>query len=212
NGRVNKRLVSALITAGADAIGLSGEDGGLITAEVAAGGALGRVGHVGSVRSALLSMLIGAGMVPVIAPISRGPGGVALNVNADEVACAVAVAMGARELLFVTGVGGVRDAAGITRSARAPGHGESLPAGGAAGGGGMAVKLRAALDALARGVAQVRIGSIAALVNSDAGTLVGATAVEAACAWRKRWWNSARLPTRIARCSVRLALRPPSSC
>ncbi|NLG62281.1 MAG: acetylglutamate kinase [Candidatus Cloacimonetes bacterium] len=179
NGRVNKRLVSALITAGADAIGLSGEDGGLITAEVAAGGALGRVGHVGSVRSALLSMLIGAGMVPVIAPISRGPGGVALNVNADEVACAVAVAMGARELLFVTDVDGVRDADGITLSALDPVHGESLLASGVAGGG-MAVKLRAALDALARGVAQVRIGSIAALVNSDAGTLVGATAVEAA--------------------------------
>lgn len=179
NGRVNKRLVSALITAGADAIGLSGEDGALITASLAAGGVLGRVGRVASVRAELLSMLLGAGMIPVVAPVSRGPGGAALNVNADEVAGAVAVALGARELLFVTDVEGVRGADGVTLPAVEPAQGEALLASGVAGGG-MAVKLRAALDALGRGVAQVRIGSVAALVNPDRGTLIGAAAVEAA--------------------------------
>lgn len=179
NGRVNKRLVSTLITAGADAVGLSGEDGGLIEAEVAAAGSLGRVGHVSSVRTELLSMLLGAGLIPVIAPLSRGPAGVALNVNADEVACAVASALGARELLFVTDVDGVRDVAGATLASVDTAHGESLLSSGVAGGG-MAVKLRAALDALAHGVAQVRIGSVAALVDDAAGTLVGVAAAEAA--------------------------------
>lgn len=124
-------------------------------------------------------MLLGAGLIPVIAPLSRGPAGVALNVNADEVACAVASALGARELLFVTDVDGVRDVAGATLASVDTAHGESLLSSGVAGGG-MAVKLRAALDALAHGVAQVRIGSVAALVDDAAGTLVGAAAAEAA--------------------------------
>ncbi len=179
NGRVNKRIVSVLITAGVDAIGLSGEDGALIEADLVAGGALGRVGRVASVRTTLLSMLLTTGITPVVAPVSRGPGGVALNVNADEVASAVAAAIGARELLFVTDVEGVRDADGVTLPALEPSHGESLLSSGVAAGG-MAVKLRAALDALSRGVSQVRIGSVAALRHDDAGTLVGGLTVEAA--------------------------------
>ncbi len=179
NGRVNKRLVAALLDAGADAVGLSGEDGGLVRAQLAAGGALGRVGHVASVRAELLTMLLREGIVPVVAPVSRGHDGTALNVNADEVAAAVAAALDARELLFVTDVEGVRDASGATLSAIEASHGEFLLDRGIAAGG-MAVKLRAALDALASGVAQVRIGDVAALRHAGAGTLVGVAAAEAA--------------------------------
>lgn len=179
NGRVNKRLVAALLNAGADAVGLSGEDGGLVRAHLAAGGGLGRVGHVAAVRTELLTMLLRHGMIPVVAPVSRGPDGGALNVNADEVAAAVAVAVNARELLFVTDVDGVRDESGVTLSALATPEGEMLLDRGIAAGG-MAVKLRAALDALTSGVAQVRIGSVAALRHPGAGTLVGVPAAEAA--------------------------------
>lgn len=179
NGRINKRLVSALLSAGADALGLSGEDGGLVLAEVAARGALGRVGKVAAVRVELLEWLIGRGMLPVIAPISRGPDGAPLNVNADEVAAAVAVALGARELLFVTDVDGVRDDTGVTCESMTPQRAAELLATDVAQGG-MAVKLRAGLDALGRGVASVRIGSVQALDDITVGTRVGADAVEVA--------------------------------
>ncbi len=170
NGRVNPRLVSALISAGADAVGLSGEDGGLIVADLASGGALGRVGRVESVRAELLGWLLGRGIIPVIAPVSRGPAGAPLNVNADEVAAAVAVALGARELLFVTDVEGVRDAGGVTCAALSVEHASELLTTGIAADG-MAVKLRAALDALTSGVERVRIGDVAAL-HGESGTLV----------------------------------------
>ncbi|MGH7445403.1 MAG: acetylglutamate kinase, partial [Longimicrobiales bacterium] len=171
NGRVNKRLVSALLSAGADALGLSGEDGGLVVAELAARGAFGRVGKVATVRVELLEWLLGRGMLPVIAPISRGPDGAPLNVNADEVAAAIAVALGARELLFVTDVDGVRDEGGVKCDSLTPERAESLLATQVAQGG-MAVKLRAGLDALGQGVVCVRIGSVRALDDNTTGTRV----------------------------------------
>ena len=179
NGRVNTRIVAALISAGADALGISGEDGALVQADLAAAGALGCVGRVSSVRAELLQRLLGFGMVPVVAPISRGPDGAPLNVNADEVAAAVAVALGARELLFVTDVAGVRDAAGITRASLSADAARGLLAEGVATGG-MAVKLQAALDALASGVVQVRIGDVGALEDSAAGTIIEPALTEVA--------------------------------
>ena len=77
---------------------------------VAQGGALGRVGEVSAVRAELLTRWLDAGLVPVISPISHGPDG-ALNVNADEVATAVAQALNAHELLFLTDVAAVRGVA-----------------------------------------------------------------------------------------------------
>ena len=171
NGRINKRIVSALLDAGIDALGLSGVDGALVQADVAEGGALGCVGKVTHVRAELLERLLNAGMVPVIAPISRGPAGSQLNVNADEVAAAIAVALNARELLFVTDVAGVRDAAGLTCASLSIVDAHAFLADGVAAGG-MAVKLRAALDALASGVAQVRVGGVSSLADTLAGTVI----------------------------------------
>lgn len=179
NGRVNKRIVSALLDAGVDALGLSGVDGGLVQAEVAAAGALGCVGRVTHIRTELLERLLSADMVPVIAPLSRGPGGVQLNVNADEVAAAIAVALNASELLFVTDVAGVRDAGGVKCASLSIGDAQSFLTTGVANGG-MGVKLQAALDALASGVARVRIGSAGALEDSAAGTVIVPAVVEVA--------------------------------
>lgn len=171
SGRVNKRIVAALLDAGVDALGLSGEDGALVTADPAGKG-LGRVGHVAAVRTELLHWLLEGGMVPVVSPISRSPGGVPLNVNADEAAAGIAAALRSPELLFVTDVEGVRDAAGVRRSELTVEGARDLLATGAARGG-MAVKLEAALSALRR-VAAVRIGRFETMHDADAGTRIRA--------------------------------------
>jgi acetylglutamate kinase len=179
NGRSNKRIVSALVSGGVDAVGLSGEDGGLVTAELAEGGALGRVGVVTSVRAELLHWLLGRGLVPVVSPISRGPDGEPLNVNADEVAAAVAVAVQATELLFVTDVDGVRAGGRVLAALGAAEAGELIASNEAKDG--MAVKLRAALDALGRGVPAVRIGRSETLTRPDHGTWLRADQEVLAC-------------------------------
>ena len=169
SGVVNKRLVAALLTAGVDAVGLSGEDGGLIVAEPAQGGALGRTGVVASVRAQLITSLIGLGLVPVLSPISRGADGGPLNVNADDVAAAVAGALGADRLLFVSNVSGVTlDHAPATELSL--GDVEPSIASGVVAGG-MAPKLRAAARAVQAGVADVRIGGLD-LLSGGVGTRV----------------------------------------
>lgn len=172
-GLVNKRLVAALLRAGVDAIGLSGVDGGLVRATLAHDGALGRVGRVSEVRATLLQRLGAAGHAVVLSPISLGADGSALNVNADDVAAAVAVALGAPELLFLTDVAGVRIGGAVVRSL-SEGDAAALIASGAATGG-MAVKLAAACSALAAGVSAVRIGGLEALTSASAGTVLRGT-------------------------------------
>lgn len=168
SGRLNKRIVTALLDAGVDAVGLSGEDGALLEAEPAAGGRLGRVGRIVRVRTALLDLLLERGIVPVVSPISRGVGGDPLNVNADNAALAVARAVGADELIYLTDVPAVRDESGPVAELAA-GRAEELLASGVARDG-MAVKVSAALEALRAGVPSVRIGSIEMLEDTSAGT------------------------------------------
>ena len=170
NGLINKRIVAALQQAGVDAIGLSGLDGALVRADVAAGGALGLVGRVVSVRCELLQRFRSAGLTVVLSPISLGPDGTPLNVNADDAAAAVAAALRAPELLFLTDVPGVL-AAGAVQPVLTSAAAEALLATGEAYGG-MAVKLRAGLAALAAGVLGVRIGDLTALANRSAGTVL----------------------------------------
>ena len=168
-GVVNKRLVSALISADVDAIGLSGEDGALITAEPALGGALGRTGAVGAVRAELLRSLLALGPVPVISPISRGCDGAPFNVNADDVAAAVAAALGAERLLFVSNVGGVVVGDTIVPALSPEDVAVAIRAGAVTGG--MAPKVRAASHAATAGVKDVRIGDLE-LLSGGAGTRV----------------------------------------
>lgn len=170
-GRLNKRLVRALASGGVDAIGLSGQDGSLLVAEGWSDPSLGRVAEDVRVRVELLRGLLGLGLVPVVAPVSRGEDGGAVNVNADDVAMAVAAALRADELLFVTDVPGVRDRDGA-RSHLDAGEAEALIASGVADGG-MGIKLAAGLKALREGVSAVRIGPLEMLVDASAGTRVG---------------------------------------
>ncbi len=107
-GLVNTRIVSALLARGVPAVGLSGVDGALLRAERESA-AHGLVGRVALVDSSLLEDLLAAGRVPVIAPAALGQDdGEILNINADSAAGAIAAAIGARLLVLVTDVPGVR--------------------------------------------------------------------------------------------------------
>lgn len=168
NGRVNKKVVSALIAAGVDALGLSGVDGGLLRAELVEGGALGRVGSVAHVRAGLVSSLLHLGHSVVVSPISLGLDGQPLNVNADDAAAAIAAALGAAEIVFLTDVAGVLDRGVVQADLDSVGALSLIRSGTATGG--MRVKLSAAMAALAAGVPAARIGDARVLYDESAGT------------------------------------------
>ncbi len=145
-GVVNSELVAALRDEGCDAVGLSGVDGGLLIGE--------RLPHMGlvatviGVRRDLIDSLLVAGQVPVVAPLARDEDGVVCNVNADDAAAGLAAGLGARQLVLMTDVDGVRDAAGNRLDSITPQQAEALIADGTIRGG-MVPKVRAALSALA---------------------------------------------------------------
>lgn len=107
-GSINNDLVTALGAAGLQAVGLSGADGQVVTAARAAAGTdLGHVGEVTLVRPDLVTVLLDKGYTPVVATVAPGPDGVPLNINADEVAGALAGALEAEKLVFLTNVDGL---------------------------------------------------------------------------------------------------------
>lgn len=108
SGQVNKNLVGELNTLGVRAVGLSGRDGGLLKAKPVAD--LGRVGEPDKADPTLISVLLKAGYLPVLSSVASARDGGALNVNADEAAAALAVALKARRLVYLTDVPGVLDA------------------------------------------------------------------------------------------------------
>ena len=109
-GSINGDLVTRLRAAGLDAVGISGADGGSIEARRVTGARgedLGNVGDVASVRPDLLCSLLAGGYTPVVASVAPAPSGAPLNVNADAVAGALAVAVGAEKLVYLTNVEGL---------------------------------------------------------------------------------------------------------
>ncbi|HEY7860753.1 MAG TPA: acetylglutamate kinase [Gemmatimonadaceae bacterium] len=176
SGVANKELVDSLSTEGIAAVGISGEDGPLMLARAMNGPLLGKVGTPVEVRDTLLRVLLASGFLPVISPVSRdadATAGGALNVNGDDAAAAIACALDADELLLVSDVPGVM-VDGIRLSMMSAGEASDAIDSGVATEG-MATKLRAALDALQRGVPQVRIGSLDALLDPTLGTTLLAT-------------------------------------
>jgi acetylglutamate kinase len=109
-GRVNKALVGRFNTHGRLAVGLSGEDGLLVTARPKrdpGGRDLGLVGEVAAVDPTALRALTGAGLIPVVASVAAGPGGQPYNINADTVAGALAAALAAEKLVYLSDVEGL---------------------------------------------------------------------------------------------------------
>jgi acetylglutamate kinase len=144
-GVVNSELVAALRDLGCDAVGLSGVDGGLLIGERLEG--LGLVAHVVGIRRDLLDALLVTGQVPVVAPLARDEQGIVCNVNADDAAAGIAGGIGARQLVLLTDVDGVRDASGRKLDSLTAADAETLIQNGTIGGG-MVPKVRAALMAL----------------------------------------------------------------
>lgn len=171
SGSANKRLVATFVGEGIRAVGISGEDDGLLCARATSRETLGEVGTPSRVDARLLDLLVSAGYVPVISPLARDEDtGSTLNVNGDDAAAAIASAMGADELVLIADVPGV-----IADGAIVPeldlDQAAALVANGTAREG-MAAKLQAARRAVELGVPRVRIGNIAAIQLANAGTVI----------------------------------------
>jgi acetylglutamate kinase len=171
SGSANKLLVARLERAGARAVGISGEDGGLLTAHVEPGAPLGRVGERVNADTTLLRDLLASGWLPVVSPVARDADdvqGAGLNVNGDDAAAAIAIALAASELIFVADVAGVL-IDGVPAPALSHEDALRLIASGVAAGG-MAAKLEAGHHALVRGVGRVRIAGLDGLADLSCGT------------------------------------------
>ncbi|MEE2673495.1 MAG: acetylglutamate kinase [Myxococcota bacterium] len=113
-GKLNREIVELIQQAGGRSVGLTGSDGAMLRARAKKidGVDAGRVGEIIDVDSGVISALEDEGFVPVIAPLAVDADGLTYNVNADEVAGALAVALAAEKLMLLTDVEGVRDASG----------------------------------------------------------------------------------------------------
>jgi acetylglutamate kinase len=111
-GKLNREIVALVQQAGGRALGLTGSDGGMLLVERLREPDLGRVGSVVRVDPAAIRAATDAGFVPVIAPIGVDAAGVTHNVNADQAAGAIAIALRAEKLILLTDVEGVKDAGG----------------------------------------------------------------------------------------------------
>ena len=162
-GSVNKQVAAAITRAGAIAVGISGKDGGLIRAKKLARTVrdpgsniervldLGFVGEPEHVDARVLKLLIGADIVPVVAPAGVGEDGQTYNINADTVAGAIAGALGAERMLMLTDVAGVRgpDGSHIPQMTIAEAR-AGIEAGWISGG--MIPKVETCIEAVERGV------------------------------------------------------------
>ncbi|MCX4352295.1 MAG: acetylglutamate kinase [Lachnospiraceae bacterium] len=108
-GKVNKSLVSMVQELGVSAVGVSGKDGGLLNVEkkYADGQDIGYVGNIKEVNPKILYDLLEKDFLPIVAPIGLDDGFQTYNINADDAACAIAKAVGADKLVFLTDIEGL---------------------------------------------------------------------------------------------------------
>jgi len=157
-GQVNPQLVAAINVHGALAVGVSGEDGGLIHA-VQRDPELGFVGDVDHINPTILQALLDDGFVPVVATVGTDGAGQAYNINADTVAGAIAEALGAEKLVYLTDIEGLRrvvdDPASLIRQTT-PDELDALMADGTIAGG-MIPKVESCVHAVRHGVRRSHI-------------------------------------------------------
>lgn len=155
SGFVNKKLVGLLNAHGGRAAGISGVDGPTLRCEPISAD-LGQVGRVVAADTALVNALLSADFLPVVSPVSVDAAQAHYNVNADDAASALAGALKASRLLFVSDVEGVRGADGVRIPTLDAAGVEGLISDGVATGG-MIPKLRSCLAAAASGIGEVHI-------------------------------------------------------
>ncbi|HUQ13485.1 MAG TPA: acetylglutamate kinase, partial [Novosphingobium sp.] len=152
SGAINKELVGWIAQAGGKALGISGKDGGLVTARKLTGTTtdLGFVGEPVEVDTMILETACKAGMIPIVAPIAADRDGQTYNINADTMAGALAAALGAARLFLLTDVAGVLDKGGALLTDLTPARIEALKADGTIHGG-MIPKLETCVHAVEAG-------------------------------------------------------------
>ncbi|MEN9315726.1 MAG: Acetylglutamate kinase [Pseudomonadota bacterium] len=164
-GQVNKEIVELINHAGGKAVGLTGQDGGLIRARKmlladkdAPGGQvdIGQVGEIEAIDPSVIGTLTSSGFIPVIAPIGSGAGGETYNINADLVAGKLAEVLKAEKLVLLSNIPGVLDKSGQLLTGLTARRIDELFADGTISGG-MLPKISSALDAARGGVNSVHI-------------------------------------------------------
>ncbi|MEY4874745.1 MAG: acetylglutamate kinase [Actinomycetota bacterium] len=175
-GTVNPQLVSAINVHGARAVGVSGQDAGLLQVTQRDPG-LGFVGDIHHVDPTVLLSAINDNAVPVVATIGCDASGQAYNVNADTAAAAIAVALGAEKLIYLTDIEGLRavkdDPSSLVRKATASQIAEMLKTGSIDGG--MIPKMESCVSALQQTVHDCHIldGRIAHVLLIELFTIAG---------------------------------------
>lgn len=160
-GRVNKNLVTMVQELGVKAVGLSGKDGGLLKVEkkFAGGEDIGFVGEITDVNPKVLFDLLEKDFLPIVAPIGFDENFQTYNINADDAACAIARAVGAQKLAFLTDIEGlyrdIEDKSSFISRLTASQADELLGSGFI--GGGMLPKLTNCISAIRNGVNRVHI-------------------------------------------------------
>lgn len=160
-GKVNKGLVQMVERLGVKAVGISGKDGATLKVEkkFVDGKDIGYVGSIKEVNAELINTLIDNDFVPVISPIGLDDNYTSYNINADDAACAVATAIGAEKLVFLTDIEGVYSNPGDKESLISVltlDKADELLASGFVGGG-MLPKIKNCVDAVRNGVSRVHI-------------------------------------------------------
>jgi len=160
---VNKEIVDSIHRNGGKAVGLTGKDGGLLTArklKMAGDGNghkdMGQVGEVASIDTDVLDMLSHSDYIPVIAPVAGGEDGKTYNINADLVAGKLAEVLRAEKLILLTNVAGLMDRDGTILTGLSTQQVDELIANGVIYGG-MLPKIQCALDAVKAGVNSAHI-------------------------------------------------------
>lgn len=170
SGVVNKSLAAGLTQAGLLAVGISGRDAGLLRARLQPG--LGRVGTPVQLNPEPLQALWAAGLVPVVSPVSAGPTGESVNVNADEAALVLARGLSAHSLIYLSDVDGVCVGEQTLPALTGEEAGRLLGDGTIAAG--MSLKVRMALEAVQAGIPEVVIAGRARLTGGFPGTRITA--------------------------------------
>ena len=160
-GKVNKELVTLVESLGVKAIGISGKDGGLlkVNKKLSQGQDIGYVGDIKEVNPAILNELLEKDFLPIVCPVGLGDDFATYNINADDAACAIARAMKAEKLAFLTDIEGVyRDPEDTSSliSELFVNEAKALIENGNVGGG-MIPKLQNCIDAIESGVNRVHI-------------------------------------------------------
>lgn len=160
-GKVNKELVTLVESLGVKAIGISGKDGGLlkVNKKLSQGQDIGYVGDIKEVNPAILNELLEKDFLPIVCPVGLGDDFATYNINADDAACAIARAMKAEKLAFLTDIEGVyRDPEDTSSliSELFVDEAKALIENGNVGGG-MIPKLQNCIDAIESGVNRVHI-------------------------------------------------------